>query len=93
MRCHWDEEDIWFYFEADAEGWVTRQVELQGPELALYASNDVVLTRHWESHARANRRCSREREAVTRASLNGRSRRVKPDCRLRQAGSGLEAVM
>ncbi|AXG79732.1 hypothetical protein [Streptomyces paludis] len=32
MRCHWDDEDIWFYFEVDAEGWVTRQVELQGPE-------------------------------------------------------------
>ena len=21
MRCHWDEEVIWFYFEVDAEGW------------------------------------------------------------------------
>ncbi|OSZ60290.1 hypothetical protein OQI_11705 [Streptomyces pharetrae CZA14] len=33
MRCYWDEEDVWFYFEVDAEGWVTRQIELQGPEL------------------------------------------------------------
>lgn len=32
MRCHWDEDDIWFYFEVDAAGRVTRQVELQGPE-------------------------------------------------------------
>ncbi|MFF9502303.1 hypothetical protein [Streptomyces sp. NPDC014656] len=32
MRCHWDEEDIWFYFEVDAAGWVVRQVELEGPE-------------------------------------------------------------
>ncbi|MFJ4920529.1 hypothetical protein [Streptomyces sp. NPDC088725] len=32
MRCYWDEEDVWFYFEVDGEGWVTRQVELQGPE-------------------------------------------------------------
>lgn len=32
MRCHWDEEDVWFYFEVDAEGWVTRQIELEGPE-------------------------------------------------------------
>ncbi|MGW4722758.1 hypothetical protein [Streptomyces sp. NPDC004291] len=31
MRCYWDEEDIWFYVEVDAEGWVIRQVELQGP--------------------------------------------------------------
>jgi hypothetical protein len=38
MRCHWDEEDIWFYFEVDAEGWATRQVELQGPELAPIAA-------------------------------------------------------
>ncbi|MEU3408827.1 hypothetical protein ABZ766_33440 [Streptomyces sp. NPDC006670] len=30
MQCFWDEEAIWFYFEVDAEGWVIRQVELQG---------------------------------------------------------------
>jgi hypothetical protein len=30
MRCYWDEEDIWFYFEVDAQGWVIRQVELKG---------------------------------------------------------------
>ncbi|MEV5011966.1 hypothetical protein [Streptomyces sp. NPDC055692] len=34
MRCYWDEEATWFYFEVDAEGWVTRQVELHGSELA-----------------------------------------------------------
>ncbi len=33
MRCYWDEEDTWFYFEVDADGWVIRQVELVGPEL------------------------------------------------------------
>lgn len=38
MRCHWDEEDIWFSFEVDAEGWVTRQIELQGPELTPVAA-------------------------------------------------------
>ncbi|MEU9338721.1 hypothetical protein AB0D49_37160 [Streptomyces sp. NPDC048290] len=32
MRCYWDEEDTWFYFEVDACGWVIRQVELEGPE-------------------------------------------------------------
>ncbi|MGP4049377.1 hypothetical protein [Streptomyces sp. 2A115] len=31
FRSHWAEEDIWFYFEVDGDGWVTRQVELQGP--------------------------------------------------------------
>lgn len=31
FRSYWAEEDTWFYLEVDAEGWVTRQVELQGP--------------------------------------------------------------
>ncbi|MFF4755269.1 hypothetical protein ACWD5R_35300 [Streptomyces sp. NPDC002514] len=30
FRSYWAEEDTWFYFEVDAGGWVTRQVELQG---------------------------------------------------------------
>ncbi|MGW1789132.1 hypothetical protein ACWCO0_00610 [Streptomyces tubercidicus] len=38
MRCYWDEEDTWFYFEVDAEGWVIRQVELVGPELTPIAA-------------------------------------------------------
>jgi len=38
MRCYWDEEDVWFYFEVNAEGWVTRQIELQGPELTPIAA-------------------------------------------------------
>ena len=32
IRCYWDEEDIWFYFEVDDVGQVTRQIELEGPE-------------------------------------------------------------
>jgi hypothetical protein len=31
FRSYWAEEDTWFYFEVDAVGRVTRQVELQGP--------------------------------------------------------------
>lgn len=38
MCCYWDEEDTWFYFEADTEGWVIRQVELEGPELIPIAA-------------------------------------------------------
>ncbi len=38
MRCYWDEEDVWFYFEVDAEGWVTRQIELEGPGLTPIAA-------------------------------------------------------
>jgi hypothetical protein len=32
MRCYWEEEVTWFYFEVDADGWVTRQVELHASE-------------------------------------------------------------
>ena len=28
----WEEGDILYYFEADEDGWVLRQVELRGPE-------------------------------------------------------------
>jgi hypothetical protein len=38
MRCYWDEEDTWFYFEVDAEGWVIRQVELEGRDLTPIAA-------------------------------------------------------
>ncbi|MFF3873013.1 hypothetical protein [Streptomyces sp. NPDC001978] len=38
MRCYWDEEDVWFYFEVDSEGWVIRQVELERPELTPIAA-------------------------------------------------------
>ncbi|MFD3997882.1 DUF6881 domain-containing protein [Streptomyces sp. NPDC058548] len=31
VRCFWDEEDVWFYFELDADGYVIRQVELHKP--------------------------------------------------------------
>ncbi|WP_050375626.1 hypothetical protein [Streptomyces acidiscabies] len=31
FRSYWAEDDRWFYFEVAADGWVTRQVELQGP--------------------------------------------------------------
>ncbi|WP_307841646.1 hypothetical protein [Streptomyces endocoffeicus] len=31
FRSYWAEEEIWFYFEVAADGWVARQVELQGP--------------------------------------------------------------
>ncbi|MFJ7421828.1 hypothetical protein ACIQXD_24930 [Streptomyces uncialis] len=38
MRCHWDEEDTWFSFEVDADGCVTRQVELVGHALIPIAA-------------------------------------------------------
>jgi hypothetical protein len=38
MRCYWDEEDTWFYFEVNGEGMVTRQAELKGPTLTPLAA-------------------------------------------------------
>ena len=34
LESYWDEEDVWFYFEADEDGCVLRQVELSGPTRA-----------------------------------------------------------
>jgi hypothetical protein len=31
VRCFWDEEAIWFYFEIDTDGYVIRQIEFQEP--------------------------------------------------------------
>ncbi|WP_328321965.1 hypothetical protein [Streptomyces sp. NBC_00388] len=42
MRCYWDEEDTWFYFEIDAGGRVIRQVELEGSELTPIAAASLV---------------------------------------------------
>jgi len=52
MRCHWDEEDIWFYFEVDADGWVIRQVELEGPELTPIAAASLA---EWQQARDAGR--------------------------------------
>ncbi|MFD9454064.1 hypothetical protein ACFWBC_13325 [Streptomyces sp. NPDC059985] len=52
MRCHWDEEDVWFYFEVDAEGWVTRQVELEGPQLTPIAAASLTA---WQQACDAGR--------------------------------------
>lgn len=35
LKAHWDEEDVLFFFEADEDGWVLRQVELRGPDRVL----------------------------------------------------------
>ncbi|MBX9360002.1 hypothetical protein [Streptomyces sp. WAC04114] len=52
MRCYWDEEDVWFSFEVDADGWVTRQVELQGPELTPIAAASLAA---WQQAHEAGR--------------------------------------
>nr|WSX54348.1 hypothetical protein OG409_00275 [Streptomyces sp. NBC_00974]WSX54886.1 hypothetical protein OG409_38635 [Streptomyces sp. NBC_00974] len=52
MRCYRDEEDTWFYFEVDAEGWVIRQVELEGPELTPIAAASLA---EWQGASDAGR--------------------------------------
>ncbi|MFD3328830.1 hypothetical protein [Streptomyces sp. NPDC058701] len=52
MRCYWDEEDTWFYFEVDAEGCVSRQVELEGPELTPIAAASLA---EWQRAYEAGR--------------------------------------
>ncbi|RJL35740.1 hypothetical protein [Bailinhaonella thermotolerans] len=46
FRSYWDEEDIWFYFEVDADGWVARQVELQGAAGTPIAAASLAEWRH-----------------------------------------------
>ncbi|CAM5445224.1 MULTISPECIES: hypothetical protein [Streptomyces] len=52
VRCLWDEEDVWFYFELDADGYVTRQVELQGPGNKALAAASLA---EWEQARREGR--------------------------------------
>jgi hypothetical protein len=52
MRCYWDEEDTWFYFEVDPEGRVTRQIELEGPELTPIAAASL---EEWQRACEAGR--------------------------------------
>ncbi|HEX3426730.1 MAG TPA: hypothetical protein VHT30_11400, partial [Acidimicrobiales bacterium] len=41
LKSYWDEEDILFYFEADADGVVLRQVELHGPNREPIAAGSL----------------------------------------------------
>ncbi|WP_137980446.1 hypothetical protein [Streptomyces violaceusniger] len=50
FRSYWAEEDIWFYFEVAADGWVARQVELQGPLQEPIAAASLA---EWEAAQRA----------------------------------------
>ncbi|MFE3635020.1 hypothetical protein [Streptomyces sp. NPDC059168] len=58
VRCFWDEEDVWFYFELDADGYVIRQVELQEPgNKALAAASSA----DWQEAHRDGRSAEYER--------------------------------
>lgn len=50
FRSYWAEEDTWFYFEVDADGQVTRQVERQGRHANPIAAASLT---EWEAARRA----------------------------------------
>ncbi|MBL3671283.1 hypothetical protein JL475_36300 [Streptomyces sp. M2CJ-2] len=66
MRCYWDEEVIWYYFEVDAEGWVIRQVELQGSELAPITAASL---EEWQRAQRAGGLAEYEKKFGVTAEL------------------------
>ncbi|MCC9709205.1 hypothetical protein E4N62_30520 [Streptomyces sp. MNU76] len=52
LRCFWDEEAVWFYFELDTDGYVIRQVELQEPGSKALAAASLV---EWQEAQRDGR--------------------------------------
>ncbi|WP_207755829.1 hypothetical protein [Nonomuraea cypriaca] len=52
FRAYWDDEDIWFYLEVDAEGWVARQVELRGSDSMPIAAASLA---EWQEAQSAER--------------------------------------
>ena len=38
IRSYWDEEDVTFFWEVGDDGWITRHVELAGPDLSPQAA-------------------------------------------------------
>ncbi|MCN9243743.1 hypothetical protein NGF19_23655 [Streptomyces sp. RY43-2] len=58
IRCFWDEESVWFYFELDGDGYVLRQVELQCPgDKALAAASRA----EWQEARRGGQSAAYER--------------------------------
>ncbi|AYG80790.1 hypothetical protein DWB77_02928 [Streptomyces hundungensis] len=55
MRCYWDEEDTWFYFEVDATGWVIRQIELEGPGLTPVAAASLCRRAAFQTSSNSSR--------------------------------------
>jgi hypothetical protein len=52
IRSYWDEEDITFFWEVGDDGWITRHVELAGPDERPQAATSLV---EWMSELDAGR--------------------------------------
>ncbi|MFJ3822094.1 hypothetical protein [Streptomyces nodosus] len=57
VRCFWDEDSIWFYFELDTDGYVLRQVELQEPGSKAWAAASLT---EWQEAQREGRSAAYE---------------------------------
>ncbi|GAB2843427.1 hypothetical protein GCM10022221_48290 [Actinocorallia aurea] len=49
MRDHWADDNLWRYFELDDEGFIQRQVELEGPDRE---ANTACSMDEWEAALR-----------------------------------------
>ncbi|MEV6594565.1 hypothetical protein [Streptomyces acidicola] len=52
VRCFWDEEAVWFYFELDNDGYVLRQIEVQEPGNKALAASSLA---EWQEAQRDGR--------------------------------------
>lgn len=58
IRCFWEEDSIWFSFELDTDGYVTRQVEVQEPGGSVLAAASLA---EWNDARIAGRLAEYER--------------------------------
>ncbi|MFJ5677610.1 hypothetical protein [Streptomyces sp. NPDC093097] len=51
FRTYYEDEDLWLYFEADAEGWAARQVEVRGADSRPVTAASLEEVLHLRDHA------------------------------------------
>lgn len=51
FRTYYEDEDLWLHFEADDEGWATRQVEVRGQDSRPVTAASRAEVLHLRDHA------------------------------------------
>ncbi|MFD9880994.1 hypothetical protein ACFWZT_05980 [Streptomyces alboflavus] len=51
FRAYYEDEDLWLHFEADDEGWATRQVEVRGQDSRPVTAASRAEVLHLRDHA------------------------------------------
>lgn len=51
FRTYYEDEDLWLYFEADSEGWATRQVEVRRQDSRPVTAASLEEVLHLRDHA------------------------------------------